>query len=124
MNRMWVNAGRLPHVLSPAAYFSDEHHAREIERIFLPGWHCVATADDVPEHGDFVTGDLFGIPILVRNHEGTISAFRNVCAHRHTMLTNAPRGRSPRIVCQYHGWEYDSEGAVCKVPDAACFVPI
>jgi choline monooxygenase len=121
---MWVNAGRLPHVLAPAAYFDEGHHAREIERIFLPGWHCVGTADDLPEHGDFMTRELFGVPLLVRNHEGTITAFRNVCAHRHALLTHAPRGRSPRMTCQYHGWEYDGEGAVCKVPDAGCFVPI
>ncbi|MEN2576265.1 Rieske 2Fe-2S domain-containing protein, partial [Acinetobacter baumannii] len=34
------------------------------------------------------------------------------------------RGNAPRLRCQYHGWEYDSRGAVCKIPDAACFVPV
>jgi phenylpropionate dioxygenase-like ring-hydroxylating dioxygenase large terminal subunit len=111
-------------VLAPADYFSDEQHARELERVFLPGWHCVGAIDDALGSGDFVTRELFGHPILLRNEGGDLCAFLNVCAHRHCRLERAERGSARRIVCPYHGWEYDADGAVRKVPDAACFKPI
>jgi choline monooxygenase len=121
---MWVHKTRLPHLLPPEAYVSGEHHERELARVFLPAWHCVTTLDELPGEGDFVTRELLGRPIIVHNDRGEPRAFLNVCAHRHALLTHAPRGTMRRLRCQYHGWEYDSEGAACKVPDAACFVPI
>jgi phenylpropionate dioxygenase-like ring-hydroxylating dioxygenase large terminal subunit len=48
----------------------------------------------------------------------------NVCAHRHALLTHEARGNQRRLRCQYHGWEYDADGVACKIPDAACFVPL
>jgi phenylpropionate dioxygenase-like ring-hydroxylating dioxygenase large terminal subunit len=71
-----------------------------------------------------VTTEVLGEPVLVRNCDGEIRAFQNVCAHRHSLLTSQPRGTSPRIRCQYHGWEYDSDGRSLRVPDARSFVPI
>ena len=121
---MWTHATRLPHLLPPAAYHSREQHEREMARLLLPGWHPVATLADLPRHGDFITCELLGKPLIVRNERGQIRAFLNVCAHRHALLTHAPRGSTPRLRCQYHGWEYDGDGAACKIPDAACFVPV
>ena len=89
-----------------------------------PSWHLVAAADEIAHDGDFVTRDVLGTPVLVRNARGHTRAFVNVCAHRHTLLVSAPRGCARRIRCPYHGWEYDDDGAVCKMPDAACFAPV
>ena len=50
-------------------------------------------------------------------------ALSNVCAHRHCLLTNEPRGNSPRMTCQYHGWEYGSDGKTRKIPQPKNFVP-
>ena len=119
-----MNQTRLPHVLPPEAYRSNEQHAREQARIFGPGWHAVGALDEIPRDGDFFTREVQGKPLLVRNHEGSPRAFLNVCAHRHSLLTHAPRGSLPRLRCQYHGWEYDGDGAACKIPDAACFTPL
>jgi phenylpropionate dioxygenase-like ring-hydroxylating dioxygenase large terminal subunit len=62
--------------------------------------------------------------VLLRNDGGELRAFVNACAHRHARVTGEPRGNAVRLRCQYHGWEYDGRGAVCKIPDAACFVPV
>src|SRR5438132_76724 len=114
---MWVHAGRLPHVLPPRAYFDPAHHARELEALFVPGWHAVATTTRLARPGDFVTTELLGQPVLVRNCGGELRAFQNVCAHRHSLLTRAPHGHAARMRCQYHGWEYDDAGRTIKVPD-------
>ncbi len=121
---VWHHTGRLEHVLPPSAYTSEAQHQRERERLFLPGWHVVATRAELAEDGEFITRDLFGTPILLRNDGGEIRAFVNACAHRHARLTSAARGRAKRFVCQYHGWEYDGRGAVCRVPEASAFVPL
>lgn len=121
---MFQSGGRLPYVLPKAAYFDPGHYAREIERLFSSGWSFVATQSDLARHGDFVTLDLFGHPVLVRNHEGVVRGYLNVCAHRHSPLTSKSRGRSLELVCQYHGWRYSADGTPCHVPQAQCFAPV
>ena len=121
---MWVQAGRLPHLLSTRAYHDPALHEREVASLFAPGWHCVAPRAAVRQSGDFATAELLGQPVLVRNDGGTIRAFQNVCAHRHSMLTCETRGHAPRLRCQVHGWEYDAEGRSLRIPDAKSFAPL
>jgi phenylpropionate dioxygenase-like ring-hydroxylating dioxygenase large terminal subunit len=121
---MWSNRGRLPLLLTGDRYCDPANHERELDRLFRPSWHCVGSLDDLARDGDFITLDLLGRPLLVRRSGGLVRAFLNVCAHRHAKLTGDKSGRCDRIRCQYHGWEYDDEGAVRKVPDARSFLPI
>ena len=120
---MFIHQSRLEHLLAPDQYFSPEQHRTELERLFLPGWHFVATLADLPRHGDFLTMELLGHPLQVRNIDGEIHAFLNVCAHRHCLLTHQPKGFDPHFRCQYHGWEYTKEGRTGRIPDAHCFRP-
>jgi choline monooxygenase len=121
---MWRNPGRLTPLLEPERYFDDAVYEREVATMFASGWHYVTTTDALAHPGDFITLELFGEPVLVRNCDGELRAFQNVCAHRHALLTSEPCGTSKRLRCQYHGWEYDADGRTCGVPDAASFVPI
>src|ERR687885_658084 len=120
---MFVHKHRLEHLLRPAHYSDPAHYRTELERLFLPGWHLVATRPDLPRPGDFQTFELFGRPVQLRNMDGEYHAFLNVCAHRHCLLTDRPRGNSPALRCQYHGWEYTREGRTARIPDAGCFRP-
>ncbi|HTL36783.1 MAG TPA: aromatic ring-hydroxylating dioxygenase subunit alpha [Kofleriaceae bacterium] len=121
---MWAHTGRLPHVLSTRCYHDPALHEREVSELFAGGWHPVATRASLGHSGDFVTLDLLDEPVLVRNDGGTIRAFQNVCAHRHSMLTCETRGHAPRLRCQVHGWEYDEEGRSLRIPDAKSFAPL
>jgi phenylpropionate dioxygenase-like ring-hydroxylating dioxygenase large terminal subunit len=120
---MFVHKSQLGHLLTPDQYWSERQHAVEVERLFLPAWHVVATTADLPRPGDFLTTELLGRPLLVRNVDGQVHAYLNVCAHRHCLLTHRRRGHDPRFRCQYHGWEYDGDGRTRKIPDAGCFRP-
>jgi phenylpropionate dioxygenase-like ring-hydroxylating dioxygenase large terminal subunit len=120
---MFVHQERLEYVLQPADYAAPGILDREIDRLFLPAWHPVALSGDLAADGDFITFDLLGRPLLLRRHEGQLHAYLNVCSHRHCMLTELPRGHSPKLACQYHGWEYRPCGKVDKVPDGGCFKP-
>ena len=120
---MFIHQSQLRHILTPAQYRDERQHQIELERLFTPAWHVVATTARARRHGDFVTLDLLGQPLLVRNTDGEVHAYLNSCAHRHAMLTSKPSGCDPRFRCQYHGWEYDKEGRTGKIPDARCFRP-
>ncbi len=120
---MFIHQSQLRHLLRPAQYWEERQYQLEVERLFVPAWHFVATRADLPRDGDFRTLELLGRPLLVRNCGGTLHAFLNVCAHRHCMLTHAPQGHAPTLRCQYHGWEYDADGRTGRIPEARCFRP-
>jgi phenylpropionate dioxygenase-like ring-hydroxylating dioxygenase large terminal subunit len=118
---MFVSQGHLPHLLAPEHYVSQSQHLLELERLFRPAWHLVTTMAELGEAGNFVTLDLFGTPIILRNMDGELCCFLNVCAHRHSQLVSLAKGRSATLKCQYHGWEYKSDGRTGKIPDAQSF---
>lgn len=120
---MFASSTRLPHLLPPSAYWSSDGYERERRALFVSGWHVVGTSDELAQPGDFITCDLFGHPVQIRNFDGELRALSNVCAHRHCLLTDRPRGASPKMGCQYHGWEYGPDGATRRVPQAKDFAP-
>jgi phenylpropionate dioxygenase-like ring-hydroxylating dioxygenase large terminal subunit len=120
---MYTADSRLPHVLPPSAYFSPDFYQAELASLFLKSWHVVGTTGQLSRPGDFLTGHLFGVPIQVRNFQGQLRAVSNVCAHRHCLLSSEAAGHSERLVCQYHGWEYDDTGRTRRIPDAKNFAP-
>ncbi len=120
---MFTNQHYLRHLLRPEHYTSESHYRAELDHLFLPAWHPLATLGDLARPGDFLTFDLLETPILLRNFDGELRAFLNVCPHRHSKLTEKQRGNSPRLRCQYHGWEYHQDGGTGKIPDARAFRP-
>ena len=120
---MFVHSTRLPHVLSPDCYRSPQWYAREVEAVLQPAWHMLCSRDDLARPGDFLTCELFGVPIHLRNFDGELRALSNVCAHRHCLITDRERGHEPRMACQYHGWEYSADGRTRKIPEPKNFAP-
>jgi phenylpropionate dioxygenase-like ring-hydroxylating dioxygenase large terminal subunit len=120
---MFTHQSHLRHLLRPEHYHFEEHYRAELRNVFLPAWHPVATKQQLRQPGDFITCQLFGHPILLRNMDGELCAFLNVCPHRHARLTNLEKGHSERLRCQYHGWEYNRDGHTGRIPDAQAFRP-
>jgi choline monooxygenase len=98
--------------LPPQCYVSEEFFRREVENIFLKVWNLVGREDYVKEPGDFITIELVGVPvIIVRGRDGVIRAFINSCRHRGSKLLDG-EGHCDLIVCPYHSWSYDPQGAI------------
>ncbi len=87
-------------------------------------WQFVCTTSELAKPGDFVTSQILGQPVVVRNFEGEIAALSNVCAHRHSLIRSEPAGSMPELQCQYHGWCYAKDGMTRKIPCAKDFAPI
>ena len=120
---MFENDTCLRHLLRPKHYVDPAHYQLEIEKLFVPSWQFACTKPELPNQGDFVTLELLGHPVMVRNCGDEIRAFRNVCPHRHSILTCESSGNMPTIRCQYHGWEFNDEGRTGRIPEARAFRP-
>src|ERR1700755_1092259 len=65
------------------AYTDPAFFALEIERVFGRNWTYVGAAGEMPNPGDAIPLQLGGMPIvLVRQRDGAVKAFHNVCRHR------------------------------------------
>ena len=113
--------------LPASAYLDPTHFGREREAIFFREWTCIGRADQVPEAGDFLHVALAGERLLVvRDRDGALGAFFNVCSHRGSELVpsepvpeacGARSGRFPgSIRCQYHAWTYELDGRLRGAP--------
>jgi len=101
-----------------AWYFDPEIYAAECRHVFGGSWVVAGRTDQVAAPGAFVTAEVAGEPILVvRDGQGTLRAFYNVCRHRAAQVINEPCGRVSKLRCRYHGWTYDLTGRLRGTPE-------
>ena len=126
-----MSTEQLERTLPTPWYRSPEIFQIEKERIFCREWLAVCREEELPGPGAAQVLDVLGESILlVRNREGRIRAFYNVCRHRGARLCRAAdekvaAGRvalaggitaGRLIVCPYHQWSYDLNGALVAAP--------
>ena len=103
--------------LPAAAYTSEAFFALENERIFADSWIFAGLAHELARPGDAVPVTVAGKPVLlVRDAEGKVRAFHNVCRHRCLKLVDEPCNVGPAIQCPYHTWTYRLDGALHSTP--------
>jgi len=89
-------------------YISNGHYALERDRVFFSNWAAA---------GFICPVDFLGMPLLiVRNKDGAIKVFQNVCRHRGMILVDKPVHLRGPIRCPYHSWSYDYDGNLVKTP--------
>ena len=103
----------------------------EMDRIFGRAWLFVGHESQVARPGDFITTELGRQPvILTRHRDGSVQVLLNRCMHRGAKVLNERSGHAPSFTCLYHGWTYDTDGALVGMPvaegaassfDRACF---
>jgi phenylpropionate dioxygenase-like ring-hydroxylating dioxygenase large terminal subunit len=85
-------------------------------RIFARTWQYAGRADRVSNPGDFFTCFAGQIPIVVvRDTEGVLRGFVNVCRHRGHLIAEGD-GNRKALQCPYHAWTYDLDGTLRKAP--------
>jgi phenylpropionate dioxygenase-like ring-hydroxylating dioxygenase large terminal subunit len=113
----------IPITLPAWIYANDEFFALEREAIFLKTWQLVGHVSELKQPGDFLRFDLLGeSAIVLRDKQGRLQAFHNVCRHRAYRLLEGDSGNCGRAVrCRYHGFLYDLDGRLMGVPSEESF---
>jgi phenylpropionate dioxygenase-like ring-hydroxylating dioxygenase large terminal subunit len=97
----------------------------EIERILKPSWQIVCHVNSIPRAGDYETFELGSESVFVlRDRDGSIRAFHNVCRHRGARLLDGAGQCAGPITCPYHGWSYRHDGSLLGVPMRETFASL
>lgn len=111
-------------VPDPARYYSREFLELEWQRLWPRVWLLAGVVSDIPEDGDYF---VFGLGreefIVVRQADGGIKAFYNVCPHRGNRVCLNERGSVPRFTCSFHGWQFGCGGSLERITDEETFDP-
>jgi phenylpropionate dioxygenase-like ring-hydroxylating dioxygenase large terminal subunit len=118
-------------LLPPMAYTDPGWLAAERARLFDASWALVADAAAVAEVGSRVAVRAGRCPLVVIRTaagSGGLRAFHNVCRHRGmTIVQSDERDESPpcdaSLRCPYHGWEWDLDGTLVRVPQRRAQFP-
>jgi phenylpropionate dioxygenase-like ring-hydroxylating dioxygenase large terminal subunit len=106
-------------------YTSAEFMRLEWERMWTKVWLVAGRLLDVPEPGDYLVTEIGRESIIVvRQVDGGVRAFYNVCQHRGNRLRPCGRGSSGAsrsFKCMYHHWEYNLDGSFRRIPDVDTF---
>ena len=84
------------------------------QAVFRRFWHAVVPLSELGDGPRAFT--LMGERIvLFRDADGRPAALRDRCAHRTARLSMG-RVEAGRLACGYHGWTYDRDGRVVRIP--------
>ena len=103
--------------LPNAHYIDPAVHEEERNALLRAGWAGLAVASDVPDPGDALPLTFLGSPLLLlRDKDGDVRVFQNICRHRGMILVEEPRKIEGAIRCPYHSWCYSTKGALVSTP--------
>ncbi len=102
--------------LRAEAYVDPAWFRLDQDEIIAKSWQWVCHVEKLRAPGSYPTIDIARHPIaVVRDRDGVLRAFYNVCKHRaHHLLTGS--GETTRIMCPYHAWTYRLDGQLIRAP--------
>lgn len=102
------SAGVSGRALASRAFTDAGHYEWEARHLLPSLWRAACREEELPEAGCFVVVPLTpeGVVIL-RDGEGNLAAFRNICPHRGAPLACARSGQVGVVRCPYHGLAWD-----------------
>jgi phenylpropionate dioxygenase-like ring-hydroxylating dioxygenase large terminal subunit len=108
--------------LEPHLYTDPAVLEAEQELIFERTWQLAGHVGSLPRAGSYITSRAGNQPVLVvRDEDGQLRAYRNVCRHRASRLLSGSGQCKAAIRCRYHGWTYRLDGSLIGVPEGMAF---
>ncbi len=99
------------HSLERPFYTDADIFRADLDIIFRRHWIFVGQEPDVPQPGDVMALSVGGAPLLLlRDDDGQVRGFHNVCRHRGAQLMPDGKGQVGNLVCRYHTWTYALDG--------------
>ena len=106
-------------------YTCRQQSAHERELFFRRGPINIGLGCLLPNPGDWMTHDYTSVPILlIRQPDGSLSAFLNVCRHRGARVVEGCGSGAGSFSCPYHGWTYALDGKLLARPDERSFTAV
>jgi choline monooxygenase len=103
-------------------YYSAAFAQLEFERMWPRVWQVACTVDHVAEPGDYFEYRCGPYSVLiVRDGDGVLRAFQNVCRHRGNTVCAGSGTDLRELRCGYHGWTWDLAGELKRVPNRKGF---
>src|SRR5512140_3617440 len=94
-------------VPNPSRYYSREFMQLEWERLWPRVWLLAGVTSDIAEEGDYtVFNHGHESFVIVRQADGGIRAFFNVCPHRANPIALNERGSVAKFTCAFHAWRF------------------
>ncbi|KAH7260677.1 Rieske [2Fe-2S] iron-sulfur domain-containing protein [Fusarium redolens] len=110
-------AAPLTQPLPSTWYKSDDIYELERRAIFSKKWILLTHKMRFDQTGAWVRYAEAGFDFfLIRNAEGTIRGFHNICRHRAFPVVVKDNGQNNVLSCKYHGWSYGMNGQLAKAP--------
>jgi Rieske 2Fe-2S family protein len=101
--------------LEQAFYTAREVFDFEWEYIWKKFWLYAGTTAEISKPGDYFTYSAGKDSIIIiRGDKGEVFAHYNTCRHRGSLICLTERGHAPKLMCPYHQWVYDKNGALLK----------
>jgi Rieske 2Fe-2S family protein len=90
----------------------------ERQKIFFRSWFYAGREEQAISIGQWFTIDVVGESVIImRNDDGQLQAFYNVCRHRGSRLCDEKSGQTKgSIVCPYHNFCYNHQGELIATP--------
>jgi phenylpropionate dioxygenase-like ring-hydroxylating dioxygenase large terminal subunit len=132
-----IKGWRVGTTLDPAYYLDEKHYRHDEQFIINNVWLLVDHVTRIPKPGDYFVFE-FGrgeSVIVLRDNDGEVKGFHNVCRHRASRLVRhqrdpqpedaarlsvkqlGPSGNTPVFRCPYHAWTYDLAGKLISAPN-------
>ena len=107
--------------LPQSLYLEKRAYDFDMAAIFGQSWLMAAFECELANPGSYLATSVGNWPVIItRNRDGEIKAFHNSCRHRGSILCQPGGGSAARLVCPYHRWTYDLNGALLaagRMPD-------
>lgn len=117
----------VPPRIPPERYFDPAYAALEWSRMWTRVWLLAAHVSELPEAGSQVVLDVGRESVVVvRQGDGSVRAFFNVCQHRGNRLVDDTPAAPGPLRCRYHHWAWNPDGSLRHAPrsqDFPCGVP-
>jgi phenylpropionate dioxygenase-like ring-hydroxylating dioxygenase large terminal subunit len=108
--------------VDPRMYSDPAVLEAERARIFAKVPIIAAHSSELAMPNDFVTVQLPNNEVLlVRQTDGSVKGFVNICRHRSARLVPEACGSNRIFSCGYHGWSYNTDGKLRSIALANTF---
>lgn len=108
----------MPRTLPASWYHDPAVLRRERTAVWARSWLVFAPRARLDRPGRYVAATIAGWPLfVVVRPDGSLAGFHNVCAHRAGPIVWDGHGTAGNLVCRYHAWAYDWEGALRSARD-------